>query len=331
MFISFPAQYAGDVGLPLILIAACVLDALCGDPKWFYSRVPHPVSLLGALIGRLEAALNNARSAAAVRRLSGGLLVRAVVLSCGMLGWLLAWGLRATDITGAWVAEAVVVAVLLAFRSLYDHVRQVASALDQGLEEGRAAVAHIVGRDPMSLDAPGVARAAVESAAENFSDGFVAPLFYYALFGLPGLFIYKAVNTLDSMVGYRNERYGAFGWAAARLDDAVNLPASRFSGIMLAGAALAMPGAAAQPALEAMFRDAPRHRSPNAGWPEAALAGALGLALGGPRRYGGDHVEDSWMGDGRRDLTSADIRRALRLYLVAGLFSAAVLVALVGI
>src|SRR5690554_4671448 len=197
---------------------------------------------------------------------------------------------------------------LVAQKSLYDHVAAVARGLEQGgLEGGRKAVSLIVGRDPESLDQAGVARAAIESLSENFSDAVVAPVFWAALFGLPGLLAYKAVNTADSMIGHRTPRHAAFGWAAARLDDAVNLIPARLAGLRIAGAALLLPGARAGNALRAMGRDAPRHRSPNAGWQEAAMGGALGLALAGPRRYGGQVVEDAWMGaGGRTDAGPAD-------------------------
>jgi adenosylcobinamide-phosphate synthase len=194
----------------------------------------------------------------------------------------------------------------------------VAAALDRGLAEARLAVAHIVGRDPARLDAPGVARAAAESLAENFSDGVVAPVFWFALFGLPGLCAYKAVNTLDSMIGQRNPRYERFGKAAARLDDALNWVPARLACLLLVAAAAVLPGASAAGAWRTAWRDAGGHRSPNAGWQEAALAGALGFALAGPREYPDGPVEDAWMGDGRADLDAAALRAALRLYLVAG-------------
>jgi adenosylcobinamide-phosphate synthase len=228
-----------------------------------------------------------------------------------------------------WIAEGLIASSLLAFRGLYDAVRAVARGLAESLEAGRAAVSQIVGRDPASLDAAGVARAAAESAAENFSDGFVAPVFWFLLLGLPGLLAYKAVNTLDSMIGHRNARFEAFGKVAARLDDAVNFLPARLAGLFFVLAALLLPAASAAGAWRAMLRDAPRHRSPNAGWQEAALAGALGLALAGPRQYGGQLVEDHWMGDGRSAVTAADLGRVLDLYLSAGaLLFAAVIAAL---
>ncbi len=212
---------------------------------------------------------------------------------------------------------AFLAASLPAQRSLARHVRAVADGLVVGLTEGRRAVAMIVGRNPAALDEAGVARAAIESLAENFSDGVVAPILWTALGGLLGGALYKAINTADSMIGHKDERHGAFGWAAARLDDFINLPASRLAALWLILAASLTPGASAREAARAVMRDASRHRSPNAGWPEAAMAGALGLKLAGPRVYGDTLVDDAFMGAGRRDADAADIRRALRLYRTA--------------
>jgi adenosylcobinamide-phosphate synthase len=212
-------------------------------------------------------------------------------------------------------ADAFIIAVLMAQRSLFEHVAAVSSGLlHQGLAGGRAAVAHIVGRDPYSLDAPGVARAAIESLAENFSDGVVAPALWYLVLGLPGLFAYKMANTLDSMIGHKSERYRAFGWAAARLDDVLNLVPAPLSGLLLAGAAAFERPAAAGNSLRIMLRDGRKHRSPNAGWPEAAMAGALGLMLAGPRQYHEGVVADPFLGEGTPVATVTDINRALRLY-----------------
>ncbi|SFC63537.1 adenosylcobinamide-phosphate synthase [Bosea sp. CRIB-10] len=210
---------------------------------------------------------------------------------------------------------ALLASTLLAQRSLHEHVARVADGLERGgLVGGRKAVSMIVGRDPESLDEAGVARAAIESLAENFSDGIVAPAFWLGLGGLPGGALYKAINTADSMIGHKSPRYLAFGWGAARLDDLVNLPASRLTALLLIAAAGLDRQADAGAAWRAVRRDAGRHRSPNAGWPEAAMAGALGLRLAGPRVYGSVRIEDGWMGDGRAEATAADIRRALVLY-----------------
>jgi len=207
---------------------------------------------------------------------------------------------------------------LIAQRSLHDHVRRVADALEKdSLTAAQEAVSHIVGRDPGVLDEAGVARAAIESLAENFSDGIVAPVFWLAAAGLPGGAVYKAINTADSMIGHHTPRYQAFGYATARLDDLINLPASRLSAVLIVAAAALTPTACAKEAWRTVARDASRHRSPNAGYPEAAIAGALGLALAGPRVYHGTEVADAMMGSGRRAATAADIRAALSLYVRA--------------
>ncbi len=307
-----------------ILLLALALDAVVGDPAWLYRVLPHPVALLGRAIAAVEARWNDAQVRRGARLRRGAVLTVLATGGAGVFGWAIEYGL--TGLSYGWIAEALLASTLIAGRGLYDHVRAVARGLDRGLDEGRAAVARIVGRDPDSLDEAGVARAAVESAAENFSDAVVAPVFWFALFGLGGLAAYKALNTLDSMIGHRDARHEAFGKAAARLDDAANWVPARLSGGLLVLAAALLPGARAGAAWQAMRRDAPGHRSPNAGWPEAALAGALGFALGGPRRYGGAEVEDRWMGDGRRDLGAAEIRRALRLYLAANVALAAALI-----
>ena len=220
-------------------------------------------------------------------------------------------------------------ATLPAQRSLNDHVVAVADALDNGgVEAGRTSVGMIVGRNTAVLDEAGVSRAAIESLAENFSDGVVAPIFWTAMFSLTGGVLYKAANTADSMIGHKNEKYSAFGWAAARFDDLINLPASRISAVLIILAAALIPGCSAWNAIKAVRRDAPRHRSPNAGWPEAAMAGALGLKIAGPRLYGSEMVEDAYMGDGRREASVVDIRRALMVYRVAAVIEGVVVLVL---
>ncbi len=301
----------------IILLLALAIDAAFGDPPALYRLVPHPVAALGRLIGALETRLNRPSTADGARFALGVAVALAVIGGAALMGWGIAWGLR--NVTGGWVVEAVLASTLIAFRGLDRHVGAVADGLGGGLEAGREAVGHVVGRDPASLDAPGVARAAIESLAENFSDGVVAPVFWFAIFGLPGLAAYKAVNTLDSMIGHRDDRYAVFGHASARIDDAVNWLPARLAGALIAVAGLGRAPAA----FRAMVRDAARHRSVNAGWQEAPMAGALGLALAGPRRYGDVVVEDAWMGDGRKDATADDIRRALWLYRRAGVALAA--------
>lgn len=308
----------------LLPLAAMLAELLTGYPEAVFRRMGHPVAWAGGLIGALERRLN--RGSVFRRRIAGVATVVAATAAAVVLG-----GVCAKVLSGplGQVALACVAGSLIAQRSLAWHVRAVAAGLERGgLAAGRAAVARIVGRDPEALDAAGVSRAAVESLAENFSDAVVAPVLWMAVAGLPGAAAYKAINTADSMIGHRTERYAAFGWASARLDDLVNLPASRLAALLLAAAAVVVPGASARGALRAVWRDARRHRSPNAGWPEAAMAGALGFALAGPRSYGGVVVDDAVMGSGgRRDLGPGDVRRALRLYWVADALLAAGLAA----
>jgi len=277
---------------------------------------------MGAWLAWLETKLNwpnasfAARRAAGVAALALHLLPTALVASA-------ATALLAPRGALGFVALAVLAASLPAQKSLDGHVRAVADGLAHSLEGGRNAVAKIVGRNPDVLDSAGVARAAIESLAENFSDGVVAPVLWTALGGLTGGALYKAVNTADSMIGHKDRRHAAFGWAAARLDDLANLPAARFAAAFLIAAAALTPGASAWDGLRAVRRDAAKHRSPNAGWPEAAMAGALKLKLAGPRVYGTTLIDDAFVGDGRRETTVGDIRRALRLYRTACVIEAA--------
>jgi len=309
-----------------VLVLALLLDALIGDPPRVWRHMPHPVKGMGSLVSWLERGLSRPEAGAAAQRWRGRLACLVNLAVNTAIGGFLAWALLQTGL--AFLIEALIVALLLAGRDLYDHVARVARALGRGgLAGGREAVRHIVGRDPDSLDEHGVARAAIESLAEGFCDAVVAPAFWYVVFGLPGLFAYKALNTADSMIGHTSERYREFGRASARLDDLANWIPARLAGMVVVGAGWLAQGADARAAYAAMRRDAPKHRSPNAGWTEAAFAGALGLRLAGPRRYQGRTVEDAWMGDGRSAATAADIRRALGLYLhAAGLFVAVMLV-----
>jgi adenosylcobinamide-phosphate synthase len=309
--------------LPLAL-AGLAIEALIGYPKPLYRAIGHPVTWMGRWLEILEARFNRPFLSFAARRALGVLVLCLTLAAVALIAWA---GTRALVSCGAFgfAALALLAASLPAQRSLAAHVRAVAEGLDAGLEQGRHAVAMIVGRNPKALDKAGVARAAIESLAENFSDGVVAPILWIALGGLIGGALYKAVNTADSMIGHKNDRYAAFGWAAARLDDLVNLPASRLSALWLILAAAVTPGASAWDAARAAWRDASRHRSPNAGWPEAAMAGALGLKLAGPRVYGEALVDDAFMGAGKREADSADIRRALKLYRLACAIEAAAL------
>ncbi|MCJ8141953.1 adenosylcobinamide-phosphate synthase CbiB [Ancylobacter sp. A5.8] len=303
--------------LTLALTALALLfEAAFGYPAVLYRVIGHPVGWIGRLIAGLERVLNREEAAPGERRLAGVATLLVILGASLVPGFLLQSWLLSLPF-GLFIL-AIFASSLLAQRSLHQHVERVAQALDRSLDEGREAVAQIVGRDPHVLDEAGVARAAIESLAENFSDGIVAPALWMAVGGLGGAAAYKAVNTADSMIGHRNRRYLEFGWASARFDDLINLPAARLAGALIVVAAVMVPGASAADSWRAIRRDARRHRSPNAGWPEAAMAGALGLALAGPRHYGGQLSVDGYMGEGgRRDCTQADIRRALRLYRVA--------------
>lgn len=311
-----------------------VIERLTGYPDWLFNRIGHPVTWIGSLIALLDQKWNRESASFSQRKAAG---VAALVVFAGLtviLAWsaqsillLLPFGLLAVAILGA---------SLPAQKSLEQHVEAVAIALErEGVEGGRMAVSMIVGRDPQKLDEAAICRAAIESLAENFSDGIVAPALWLGLLGLPGGAAYKAINTGDSMIGHRSPRYEAFGWASARLDDLVNLPASRLSGVLFVTAAFFVKGASPKGAIAAIRRDAHHHRSPNAGWPEAALAGALGFALAGPRSYGGQMIDAGFMGEGgRATLVAGDIRTALRLariadFMLIGLFGfLAILIAL---
>ena len=280
------------------LLLALLLDAALGEPRWLWDRAPHPAVLMGRAVEALDAGLNRGRA----RRLKGAL---AALILCGGAA-LIGAAIAALPLGPLW--EALAAAILLAQRSLVDHVRAVCAALRRSLPEGRAAVALIVGRDTGAMDAPAIARAAIESAAENLSDGVVAPAFWFAVAGLPGMLAYKALNTADSMIGHRTPRHERFGWAAARADDAANLVPARLTALAIA-------------ALHGRLRDwseikaeARRHRSPNAGWPEAAAARALGVALSGPRSYARRMTDQPWVNPGgRRDLGPEAIDAACAL------------------
>ena len=280
------------------LIVALALDGLIGDPPGLWRRIPHPVVLMGRLVGMFDLALNKGAGRRARGALALGLML---ALAAGL-------GAAIAALPDDGVTEVALAAILFAQNALMRHVGDVARALREGVAQGRAAVARIVGRDTSALDETGIARAAIESAGENFSDGVVAPAFWFALFGLPGIMAYKMLNTADSMIGYRNERYGEFGWATARLDDLANWIPARLSGLLIA-----LAGGSLR-ALGVMRRDAPKHRSPNAGWPEAALAAALGVAIAGPRSYEGRMVDEPLVNaGGRRQAGADDIERAAAL------------------
>lgn len=296
---------------------ALLTERFVGYPDWVYRAIGHPVTWIGRLISVLDSRWNREGDGFGDRRRWGvaalmGILLLVITIALLVQNLLLALPL-------GFILLIVASATLPAQKSLERHVEAVATALEtSGLEAGRTAVSMIVGRDPDQLDEPAVCRAAIESLAENFSDGIVAPAFWLGVGGLAGGAAYKAVNTADSMIGHQSARHEAFGWAAARFDDLVNLPASRLSGALFVIAATFVEGASPRHAIDAIRRDAGHHRSPNAGWPEAAMAGALGIALAGPRSYGGKTIKARFMGGGgRSNLDATDIRRALKLARVA--------------
>jgi adenosylcobinamide-phosphate synthase len=296
-----------------LALLAMLIELALGYPHQLSRVIGHPVTWIGWLIGVLDRFLNRDADGAVWRRTAGIITVLVVLAIVGSIAYVLQHALFRLPF--GILAVALLASTLLAQRSLYRYVADVATALETGgVEAGRAAVSHIVGRDAAALDASGVARAAIESLAENFSDAIVAPVVWMTVAGLPGAAIYKAINTADSMIGHRTGRYAKFGWAAARLDDLVNLPASRLAALFLMAAAATSLSFDVGAAWSAVWQDASRHRSPNAGYPEAAMAGALGLSLAGSRVYNGVTIDDAVMGFGRRDADAADIRRALALF-----------------
>jgi len=309
-----------------VALLAVLIEAATGYPDALYRAIGHPVSWIGRVISWADRSFNLPALSFDERRWRGIALLALLVLGSVVAG------LAILRLLGpGWISlviAALLASTLLAQRSLHQHVAAVAQALEgEGLEAGRRAVSMIVGRDTSALDEPAICRAAIESLAENFSDGVVAPLFWMAVGGLPGALAYKAVNTADSMIGHKSDKHLAFGWASARFDDLVNLPASRLSALWLVLAA-ALSRLPVREAIDITLRDAPKHRSPNAGWPEAAMAGALGIRLAGPRAYGGVAGEFHWVGNGRAELGPADIRNALALYRTACIVQVVVLVLL---
>ena len=295
----------------LAMAGALALEAVLGWPDRLHRRIGHPVVWIGTLIDALDARLNREGHPDAARIALGGLTALVVTSAAAGAGALVASALP--DGAAGLLFGAALSWPLVAARSLFDHVAPVARALGaRDLAAARTEVAKIVGRDPERLDAAGVARAGLESLAENASDGVTAPLFWGALLGLPGIAGYKAINTLDSMIGHRTARHALFGRASARLDDAANWIPARLTGL-----AIALVSARPRAALAAMRRDARRHRSPNAGWPEAALAGALGVRLSGPRIYHDRIAEEPWLNGGAPDPSASDMGRGLVLYLRA--------------
>lgn len=287
---------------------ALLVERFIGYPQPVLDKIGHPVMWIGRLITWADNTLNLAGASKTEGRLRGAIALAGLIVAVFVPSYIVA------QITGTtrvgWIVEALLATSLIAQKSMRDHVRDVLRAFNHSLPAARAAVAKIVGRDPARLDESGVAKAALESLAENTSDGIVAPILWYALLGLPGLAVYKAINTADSMIGHKSEKYLHFGWAAARLDDLVNLPFSRLTGLLFA----ATEPSRFKDVFAVIRRDAPKHGSPNAGWPEAAMAAVLGLKFGGPRSYQGAPVDLPFMGEGREHLTRLDIKRGLKLF-----------------
>ena len=291
---------------------ALVIENFIGYPQALYKLAGHPVEWIGKLIVYLDEGLNDSDAEADEQRNQGIIAIIVLCLAVGVPAIVAAKILGV--IAYGWIINVALATTMIAQKSLRDHVSAVARTLPQSLSAARTEVAKIVGRDPQTLDESGIAKAALESLAENTADGITAPIFWYAVAGLPGIVIYKAINTADSMIGHKSEKYLYFGWAAAKLDDLVNLPAARITGLLFAGAAWLTSKANAKAALTSMWRDAGKHQSPNAGWPEASMAGALGLKFGGPRQYDGEMVELPFMGDGSGQMTANDINKGLELY-----------------
>lgn len=304
---------------------ALLVDRFLPPPNSLFRTIGHPIVWIGGLIGWLESRLNDPELSATQRRRNGMVMLAIILVVSMSAATLLRDLLRNLPLN--WIAEGLVASVFLAHRELKQAVLAVATALKQDIETARYQVSHIVGRDTAYLDEPAIARAAIESLAENSSDGVVAPLFWFVLLGLPGLVAYKAINTADSMVGHLNDRYRDFGWASAKLDDWVNFVPARITAFAYSLAAWMAPGANPREAWHHATHDAPNHASPNAGWPEAALAGALGFALGGPRAYHGEVLDLPTMGHGRTALGSNDIQRSVDLFdAMGGVIALAIMV-----
>ena len=302
-----------------ILLLALVLDWYFGEPEVLWSRIPHPIVLFGKAVSYADQHLNSSSDDNNTQYKKGAIAISILIVAALLVSFLLQGLIGSTGVFG-FIIELFIVFVLLAQKSLADHVEMVANGLkDEGLEGGRKAVGMIVGRDPGSLDQSGVSRAAIESLAENFSDGVVAPAFWYAIFGLPGIIVYKMINTADSMIAYRNEKYLWFGRVAAQIDDLANWLPARISALLIAiGAGMLNGNAGFKNALIVALRDSGLHRSPNAGWPEAAMAGGADLALGGPRIYPDEIVQQAYLNSsGKRKLGVGDIQKAIQIFTLA--------------
>ncbi|MDJ0949516.1 MAG: cobalamin biosynthesis protein [Alphaproteobacteria bacterium] len=305
----------------LLLLAALVLDGLLPNMPWLFRAVPHPVTMIRSFTALLDRKLNRERRGEDTRLVRGLLLVVLVIALAGVLGWML--DTLFGRIPYGWVAEVALLVMLIAQRGVFDRTGRISRALKADrVAEARAEVRALVGRDADALDSYGVARAAIEACADTFAKSVVGPAFWYVLLGLPGLLMYVSVKSMDREIGFRSPRHAAFGLAAARIDDAAGYIPARIAGVLLSLAAAAVPTANPAAAIRAILRDAGKHPSPNDGWPEGALAGALDLALAGPRSYGGRKIDEPWLGTGRARTTAADVTRARYLFAVACLLHA---------
>ncbi len=312
--------------IPIVLLALA-MDAIIGDPNWLYRKIPHPIAAIGCMMNQLDLFLNRPQVKNPTKKILGVLFIIIALSVAGIIGWGMQTGLKLMEF--GQLLEAILVSIFLAQNSLYRHVRNVAQALvSDGLDAARLSVSHIVGRDPATLDDSGVCRASIESLSENFSDGVIAPVFWYLIAGIPGILMYKTLNTADSMVGHLSPKYKYFGWASARLDDAANFIPARLTALLIFLTALIIPSTKGFKSLRSCLTYANRHRSTNAGWPEAAMAGALDIRIAGPRVYNGIVVNDPWMGDGNPNLRTNDINRALKLYFSSNIINALILVLL---
>jgi adenosylcobinamide-phosphate synthase len=291
---------------------AALIERFIGYPAALQNAIRHPVQWIGDVIKLADEKLNSDPENAIPSKLMGAASVIAIIALFAIPAWIIQSLLAHLPFSILW--QALISTPFIAQKSMREHVQAVDRGLSSSLADGRKAVAMIVGRDTSHLDESDITRAALESLAENTADGIVAPLFWFAILGLPGIVAYKVINTADSMIGHMSTQHRHFGFFAAKLDDVVNLPASRLTGLFFAAAALFKSTSAAQESLTSMWEDASKHRSPNAGWPEAAMAGALGVKFGGPRAYEGEWLDLAWMGDGRENLARTDIASGLKLY-----------------
>ncbi len=312
--------------IPIVLLALA-MDAIIGDPSWLYRKIPHPIAAIGCMMNQLDLFLNRPQVKNPTKKILGVLFIIIALSVAGIIGWGMQTGLKLMEF--GQLLEAILVSIFLAQNSLYRHVRNVAQALvSDGLDAARLSVSHIVGRDPATLDDSGVCRASIESLSENFSDGVIAPVFWYLIAGMPGILMYKTLNTADSMVGHLSPKYRYFGWASAKLDDVANFIPARLTALLIILTALIIPSTKGFKSLRSSLTYANLHRSTNAGWPEAAMAGALDIRIAGPRVYNGIVVNDPWMGDGNPNLGTNDINRALKLYFSSNIINALILVLL---